>query len=391
MKYLLTTLSLISSLFLASQVDLINKVKDNGGEKGLDFQMTSIYDLEALEVENQGRSSTCWSFSGTGFLESEYIRKSGKRIDLSALYVVRKVYEEKAEKYIRMHGEINFGQGGALPDVIHVLGKYGAIPQDIYKGVPESQSGINHDELEASLKAVLDAVLTKEGETINLTWKKAIKGLLDAYIGEVPESFKWEGKEYTPRSFADNYLDLHANEYLQFTSFTHHPFYQEMMIEVPDNWFWGTSWNLPLDEFMSLVDVSLEKGYTLAWATDVSEKGFSIRNGFAINPDYKQLRLLDIENPFIPGCPELNVDAVLRQKSFDNWETTDDHGMQIIGKVRDQNGKVYYTVRNSWGEIPNPYKPGYLYASESFIKHKSISFVVHKDILPKAIAKKLDL
>jgi bleomycin hydrolase len=207
----------------------------------------------------------------------------------------------------------------------------------------------------------------------------------------VPESFKWEGKEYTPRSFADNYLDLHANEYLQFTSFTHHPFYQEMMIEVPDNWFWGTSWNLPLDEFMSLVDVSLEKGYTLAWATDVSEKGFSIRNGFAINPDYKQLRLLDIENPFIPGCPELNVDAVLRQKSFDNWETTDDHGMQIIGKVRDQNGKVYYTVRNSWGEIPNPYKPGYLYASESFIKHKSISFVVHKDILPKAIAKKLDL
>lgn len=387
---LLLSLLISLSLGLSAQVDLINKVKDNGSEE-TGFTFNTIYDLEALEVENQGRSGTCWSFSTTGFLESEYIRKSGKKIDLSALYVVRKVYEEKAEKYIRMHGTINFGQGGALPDVIHVLGAYGAVPQDVYSGLPDGVGRIDHGELETALKSVLDAVLKKEGKRIAPTWKKAVDGLLDAYLGEDPKEFEWEGKRYTPRSFADDYLDLHAEEYVQVTSFTHHPFYEEMMIEVPDNWFWGTSWNLPLDEFMSIPDQALSEGYTLAWATDVSEDGFSIRNGMAINPDERQMRLLEIEDAFTPGVPELEVDAALRQESFDNWETTDDHGMQIIGKAEDQNGREYYTVRNSWGEIPNPYKPGYLYASRSYISHKSISFVVHRDALPKNIAKKLDL
>ena len=387
---LLLSLLISLSLGLSAQVDLINKVKDNGSEE-TGFTFNTIYDLEALEVENQGRSGTCWSFSTTGFLESEYIRKSGKKIDLSALYVVRKVYEEKAEKYIRMHGTINFGQGGALPDVIHVLGAYGAVPQDVYSGLPDGVGRIDHGELETALKSVLDAVLKKEGKRIAPTWKKAVDGLLDAYLGEDPKEFGWEGKRYTPRSFADDYLDLHAEEYVQVTSFTHHPFYEEMMIEVPDNWFWGTSWNLPLDEFMSIPDKALSEGYTLAWATDVSEDGFSIRNGMAINPDERQMRLLEIEDAFTPGVPELEVDAALRQESFDNWETTDDHGMQIIGKAEDQNGREYYTVRNSWGEIPNPYKPGYLYASRSYISHKSISFVVHRDALPKNIAKKLDL
>ena len=389
MKTFFWLCSLLLASSVTAQVELINKVKDNGSNDAQGFAFSTIYDVEALAVENQGRSGTCWSFSTTGFLESEFIRKTGKQIDLSALYVVRKVYEEKAEKYIRMHGKINFGQGGALPDVIHVLGTYGAIPQAVYSGLPEGTTSIDHGELESALIAVLDAVLKLEGKTIQTTWKKAVAGLLDAYLGEVPQSFEWEGKSYTPRTFADDFLQLKADDYWQFTSFSHHPYYNEMMIEVPDNWFWGKSWNLPLDELMSLLDASLSQGYSVAWATDVSEKGFSIRNGLAINPDAQQLRLLNIDDPFIPGCPELLVDAEVRQQSFDNWETTDDHGMQIVGKVADQNGKVYYTVRNSWGEIPNPYKPGYLYASESYIKHKTISFVVHKDILPKSIAKKI--
>ncbi len=389
MKKTFSLALLFGAISIQAQVDLINRVKDNGSSSE-DIEFTTVYDIEALEVEDQGRSGTCWSFSATGFLESECIRK-GNRVDLSALYVVRKVYEEKAEKYIRLHGALNFGQGGALPDAIFVLKEHGAVPEEIYSGRPDKAQRIDHGELEDALSSLLDAVLKREGRALKSNWKEAVSGLLDAYLGPVPESFDWEGKTYTPRSFADDFLKLNADDYLQVTSFVYQPYYAPMMIEVPDNWMWGSSWNLPLDEFMSVLDASLSEGYTLAWATDVSEKGFSIRNGLAINPDREQLELLGLDDPFIAGCPEIKVSEELRQADFDAWKTTDDHGMQIVGKVTDQTGKAYYAVRNSWGDRENPYRSGHLYATESFIAHKSISLVVNVEALPARLRKKLDL
>ena len=392
MKKLFWSLAVLCAFNTYAQVDLINKVKDNQGAGADAYQFKEVINVEAGPVSDQGRSSTCWSFSTVSFLETEYLRQNKKFIDLSELYVVRKTYELKAEKYIRMHGRINFAQGGALPDALMVLQSFGALPQAVYSGLPTGQTQINHDELETALKAVLDAVLKNEGKTISNTWKTSVNALLDAYMGAVPNEFNWEGKKYSPRSFADQVLKISASDYIQITSFTHQPYYTSMFIEVPDNWMWGTAYNLPLNDLMECVNHALSQNHSLAWATDVSEKGFNIRKGLAVNPDRQAAAALGLDDIFLPGFPELQVDEALRQKSFDNWETTDDHGMQITGISEDQNGKRFYLVKNSWGELENPfYKNGYLYASESFVKHKTISFVLHKKALPKAIARQLGL
>lgn len=387
-------LSLFATLPLAAQDELINKVKDNGAadaEQGFEFE--TIVDLEATPVKNQGRSGTCWSYATSSFVESEMIRMGKEPIDISEMFTVRQVYLDKAERYVRLHGNLNFGQGGALPDVMYVLKKYGAVPQEVYEGLNYGMDENNHGELESILNAQLEQVVKNHNKTLSPSWKKAFEATLDAYLGAYPEEFEWKGKKYTPRTFADEVIGINADDYVQITSFTHQPMHEAVMIEVPDNWLWGTSYNVTLDEMEEAVDNSLENGYTVGWATDVSEKGFSLKNAIAIVPaeDYSDMSAEERSSMFDGPKEEKVVDAKVRQAAYDNYETTDDHGMQITGKVKDQNGAEYFVVKNSWGERENSNRVGYIYASEAFFRYKTISVLMHKDALPKSLKKELDI
>ncbi|MDG1534292.1 MAG: C1 family peptidase [Schleiferiaceae bacterium] len=383
--------ALLSSQAFA-QVDLINKVKDNGADAPLGYEWETIVDIEATPVKNQGASGTCWSYATTSFVESEMMRLGKVPIDLSEMYTVRKVYQDKGEKYIRLHGYLNFAQGGALPDVLYVIKKYGAVPQEVYNGLNYGTEINRHGEMEGALKGILDAVKANKNGKLSTSWRNAFDATLDAYLGEEPAQFGYNGKTYTPRSFADEVIGIDPDEYVQLTSWTHHPFYEACQIQVPDNWTWGTSFNLPIDEMMEALNASLEAGYPVAWACDVSDKGFSIKNGIAVMPNQSWSDMSTEEAQAIYAGPheEAIIDQEARQEQYDNYLTQDDHGMVIQGMVKDQEGNIFYIVKNSWGDIPNDFRPGYLYASESYVRLKTISIMMHGDSLEKSMKKKLD-
>ena len=384
--------ALLSSQAFA-QVDLINKVKDNGADAPLGYEWETIVDIEATPVKNQGASGTCWSYATTSFVESEMMRMGKVPIDLSEMYTVRKVYQDKGEKYIRLHGYLNFAQGGALPDVLYVIKKYGAVPQEVYNGLNYGTEINRHGEMEGALKGILDAVKANKNGKLSTSWRNAFDATLDAYLGEEPAQLGYNGKTYTPRSFADEVIGIDPDEYVQLTSWTHHPFYEACQIQVPDNWTWGTSFNLPIDEMMEALNASLEAGYPVAWACDVSDKGFSIKNGIAVMPNQSWSDMSTEEAQAIYAGPheEAIIDQEARQEQYDNYLTQDDHGMVIQGMVKDQEGNIFYIVKNSWGDIPNDFRPGYLYASESYVRLKTISIMMHGDSLEKSMKKKLDL
>ena len=384
--------ALLSSQAFA-QVDLINKVKDNGADAPLGYEWETIVDIEATPVKNQGASGTCWSYATTSFVESEMMRMGKVPIDLSEMYTVRKVYQDKGEKYIRLHGYLNFAQGGALPDVLYVIKKYGAVPQEVYNGLNYGTEINRHGEMEGALKGILDAVKANKNGKLSTSWRNAFDATLDAYLGEEPAQFGYNGKTYTPRSFADEVIGIDPDEYVQLTSWTHHPFYEACQTQVPDNWTWGTSFNLPIDEMMEALNASLEAGYPVAWACDVSDKGFSIKNGIAVMPNQSWSDMSTEEAQAIYAGPheEAIIDQEARQEQYDNYLTQDDHGMVIQGMVKDQEGNIFYIIKNSWGDIPNDFRPGYLYASESYVRLKTISIMMHGDSLEKSMKKKLDL
>jgi len=379
------------ALGVQAQDNLINKIKNNGTEGVEDkFGFEVVINNEATSVKNQGRSGTCWSYSGNSFLESEILRKTGKTVDMSEMYVVRKVYEVKGEKYVRMHGYLNFGQGGALHDPVDVLRDFGAVPQEVYNGLLPGQKINNHGEMEAVLKGILDAVLKNNNGELTTAWKEAYNGALDAYLGEDVKDFTYEGKKYTPKSFAKDVLKIDANDYIEFTSTNEKPYYDKVFVEVPDNWSYGLSYNVDLDDMTAIVDKALKDGYTVAWASDVSEKGFNIKNGIAIVPavDYENMTTEEKQTMFDGPKTEKIITPELRQHSYDNWTTTDDHGMHITGLAKDKNGNEYYIVKNSWG---TKYNNGYLYVSKAFFKYKTISFMLDKEALSKSMKKKLKL
>ena len=393
MKKTLILAVLLAGSQAFAQVDLIKKVKDNGSDTQLSYEWKTVVDIEATPVKNQGASGTCWSYATTSFVESEMIRMGKAPIDLSEMYTVRKVYQDKAEKYVRLHGYLNFAQGGALPDVMYVIKKYGAVPQEVYSGLDYGTEINRHGEMEAALKGVLDAVIENKNGKLSTSWKKGFDGVLDAYLGAEPAQFGYNGKTYTPRSFADEVIGVNPDDYVQLTSWSHHPMYEACQIQVPDNWTWGTSYNLPLDEMMEAVSGSLQAGFPVAWACDVSDKGFSIKNGIAIVPNQSWSEMSDEEKTAVYSGPhaEATVDQEMRQEQYDNYLTQDDHGMVLQGIVEDQEGNTFYIVKNSWGDIPNDYRPGYLYASESYMRLKTISVMMHKDSLPKSLRKKLGI
>lgn len=369
------------------------------------YRFTVVKENPITSIKNQGSSGTCWSFSGVGFLESELLRTGKGEHDLSDMYIVRRNYEDKAMKYVRAHGNLNFAQGGSFADVIETLDEYGVVPETEFTGLNYGETVHKHGEMEASLTGYVEAINKNPNKKISTAWFNGFQGILDAYMGKKPESFTYNGKNYTPQSLAQE-LGLKADNYISITSFTHHPFYKPFAIEVPDNWRWALSYNVPMDEMIEIMDYAIQNGYTIAWASDVSEVGFS-RNGIGVVPDDSAPENIGSDQAHWLGLSttaktqelrrriesgpvkELVITQELRQKGYDNRETTDDHGMQIYGIARDQNGTKYYMVKNSWGDA-GMYN-GLWYVSEAFVKYKTISFVINKEALPGRIADKFKL
>ncbi|MDP5172611.1 MAG: C1 family peptidase [Bacteroidia bacterium] len=371
----MTALLLILPAMAFAQEETITN-KPGGG-----YHFTIEVEHGVTSVKNQSRSSTCWSFSTLSFLESELMRMGKGEYNLSEMYVVRNTYLEKARKYVRMHGSLNFAGGGAFHDVTAVLKTNGLVPESAYPGLIGGSSSHNHGELDAVTKAVCDAVI--EHEELSSRWFPAFTAILDAYLGEYPASFEYNGQSFTPTTFTAS-LGLNADDYVELSSYTHHPFYETFMLEVPDNWDSKQVYNLPIDEMMATIDHALENGYTVAWAADVSEKGFLYRDGVAVVPANG-----DFTAAKDAPLPQLTISQDIRQEAFDNFETTDDHGMHITGIAKDQNGDKYYIVKNSWGD--SNACGGYLYASEAYVRYKTMDVMVHKASVPKKVAKKLGL
>ncbi len=381
MKKVLLPLLAFASTAAFAQDNLVNQANQGNAAEGPGYQFETIIDIEATEVENQASSGTCWSYATSSFVESEMIRMGNDPVDISEMFTVRQVYIDKAEKYVRLHGHLNFAQGGALPDVLYVIDKYGAVPENVYDGLEYGTDRNEHSELEAALKGIVDAVIENKNRSgITSVWQDAFTAYLDAYLGAFPEEFEYEGKTYTPRSFADDVIGIKGEDYVQITSWTHYPFDTEVQIQVPDNWTWGNSINVELDEMMNNINNALDEGFTVAWAADIERGWFSLRSGLALAPANWDL-LTDEEKAecFNSPCPQMDVTQEVRQAAYDNYETTDDHAMQITGKVKDQNGDIYYIVKNSWGLRENDYRPGYLMVSEAYVRYKTISVMMHKD------------
>ena len=374
--------------------------------EGSEYQLTKIAHLDATPVQSQGYTGTCWSFSALSFFESELMRKGNKNPDLlSEMFVVRKAYEAKATKYIRMDGKVNFSEGGAFHDIPYVIKNYGIVPLDVYQGLNYGSESHDHSELFEVLNGAMQGLLghmKNSGDEMSTAWMNAIKGILDAYLGQDIKEFEYKGKKYTPQSYAKA-IGLNMDEYVSLTSFTNHPMYQRCLLEIPDNWAWGESYNVGLNELFEACEYALKNGYTLAWGADVSEKGFSFKNGLAIVPEdpstievagrdnknFSNAGADKISNAFVTPVKELTITPELRQKGYDNKTTTDDHGMHIVGIYKDQNGTKYLLVKNSWGT--GNYPKGYLYVSENYFKHKTINIYLHKDGVMPALKKKLSL
>ena len=401
MKHRLTAW-MITLLMVLSSV-AFSQVQENRADSGYVF--TIVKQLPATSVKNQYRSGTCWSYSAISFLESELLRTRKDTFDLSEMYCVRECYSDKADMYVRYHGKHNFGSGGEAHDVTYVLKNYGMVPDEVYTGNLPGEDKPIHGEMDAVLNADVDAVIKNPNTKLTSVWRQGFDGLADAYLGKIPEKFMYKGKEYTPKSFA-GMMGLNPDDYIELTSYTHHPFYSKFIIEIEDNWLMKEDYNVPLEDLVRILDNSINQGYTIVWGADVSEKGFSWKNGVAVIPDRnapevaglekaKWEKMTDMEKDklllkFNKPMPEKVITQEMRQKEFDNYQTTDDHGMHITGIAKDQNGTKYYLVKNSWGMDGSPYK-GYFYASESYVKLKTMDIMVNKAVIPADIRKKLGL
>ena len=358
-------------------------------------------------IKNQNQAGTCWCYSSLAFIESELLRMGKGEYDFAEMYIVHNTYLDRADKAVRTHGDISFSQGGSFYDVIYGMDKFGLVPEaEMRPGVMYGKELSNHNELSAVSDAVVAAIAKGKHRSLQVSpdgqplWKKAVEAVHDIYLGERPEEFTYNGKKYTPQSFYKS-LGLNAEDYISLTSYTHHPFYKPFVLEIQDNWRWAQSYNLPIDELMQVFDNAIMEGYTIAWGSDVSEKGFT-RDGTAVLPDEAKgadlqgsdmarwLKLSEEEKKVTPKpSAEKWCTQEERQIAYDNWETTDDHGMQIYGIAKDQNGREYYMVKNSWGEA-GTYK-GIWYASKAFARYKTMNIVVHKNAIPKEIRKKLGI
>jgi len=403
-KTLMTAAAAALAFIPAIATDYQAPAKPKKGEdtKKPAYVFKDVKVLKTTPVKDQNKSGTCWSFAGTGLLENEIMRKGGPELDLSEMFVVRNCYIEKAQRFMRNGGISNFAQGGANADVPYVYEKYGALPEEAYPGLNYGEKKHDHYEMFAAMDGYLRGVLKGGKKSRTTAWLPGFIGILDAYLGPVPEKFTYNGKEYTPKSFAQE-MGLKNNDYINITSYTHHPYYEEFAVEIPDNWLNLPSQNVPMEEMKQIVDNALENGYSVAWAADVSEGGFKWRDGYAVIPAEKneadmdgtelsrwvklsdndrEKARFDIKEP----VKEVTVTQEMRQKHFDNLQTTDDHGMLIVGYATDQKGTRYYKVKNSWDT--NQVYDGYFYVSEPYFLDKTISVMVNKEAVPAEISGK---
>lgn len=389
--------SIISLILIVSYIGGFAQ-KDTTG-----FVFTTIKENKITSVKNQNRSSTCWAYSALGFLEAELLRLNKGDHDFSEMFVVYHTMLDRAVNYVRLHGDASFSPGGSFYDVLYCWRHYGIVPDKAMPaGVMYGDTLANHSDLDAAAKAYVDVIAKSTASKISPLWRHPLEAIYETYLGKLPQEFTYKGKKYTPRSFADSF-GLNMDDYVSLTSYSHHPFYEAFAIEIQDNWRGAKSYNLPIDELMQVMRNAVNTGYTIAWGSDVSEEGFT-RNGIAVMPDVKKgAELTGSDMAHWLGLskadrraeltsrplPEMTVTQQMRQEAYDNWETTDDHGMLIYGLAKDQNGKQYFMVKNSWG-LAGKYK-GFWYASEAFVAYKTMNIVVHKNAIPKEILKKMNL
>ncbi len=392
----------VSVLFVMFGIGLTLKAEEKS-DSG--YQFTLIRELPHTPVKDQFRTSTCWSFAGTSFIESELLRMGKPEVNLSEMFIVNHCYCDKADRYVRMQGNANFGSGGLLHDILYVMKNYGLVPETAYPGLNYGEKKHIHGEVDDLLKNMVTSVVQNKNKKISSSWTVAFRKSTDAYFGEIPEEFKYENKKYSPVTFLSDFCGgINPDDYVEITSFTHHPFYQQFVLEVPDNWLWEKLYNVPLNELQQIIDNALDKGYTVGWAADVSEKGFvTTQKGVAVVPEankedmsdaeirkWEKLSEYEKEKEIYklngPGKEKI-ITQELRQVAFDTQETTDDHAMHIIGNAKDQNGTPYYRIKNSWGPY-NSYD-GYFYASVPYILYKTTAILLHKNAVPGEIRKKL--
>ena len=370
-----------------------------------EYQFTTIKENPITSVKNQNRTGTCWCFSGLSFLESEAIRinnikNAADYPDFSEMFVVSKSYQARADKYVRLDGNLTFGPGSESEDIFHVMKDFGLVPQEAMVGLNYGTDLPVHGELDALLLSYVKTINTNPNRTLSTAWKKGFEGILNAYLGECPTEFTYKGKQYTPKSYMESYK-LNPDDYVSLTSYTHHPFYTKFAVEVCDNWRYDEAYNVPLDEFIGAMVYAIEHGYTTTWGGDVSESGFT-RNGLGILPDVTAAATSGSDQERWVGKAEdkkaeaqsalpkeIKVTQEYRQECFDIKTTTDDHGMHAYGIAKDQNGNRYFMVKNSWGATGK--YDGIWYISEEFTKAKAIDFIVHKDALPKELKAKLGI
>ena len=392
-------LSLILCAAFVSSAAMASAAEKEEAQQDTAFVFTDVKVNPTTSVKDQHMSGTCWSFSGLSFLEDELLKNGKGEYDLSEMFVVRQCYIDKAINFVRYYGKTNFGEGGGLLDIPYVYNKYGMVPESAYNGLQYGEEKHNHGELAAVLTAYLNEIVKNPNEKLSTAWLNGYIGILDAYLGKAPETFEYNGKTYTPKSFAQE-LGLDMNDYLPVTSFSHHDFYKPFVLEVPDNWDHGLYYNVPMEEMQQIVDNAIEKGYTVLWAADVSEKGFKWYDGVALMPKVDRnkakegtelsrwVKLKDSEKEdemydFKGPVEEIEVTQESRQLGFDNYETTDDHGMVIVGTAVDQKGNKYYKVKNSWDS--EQVYDGYFYISMPYFLAKTMSIMVNKDAVPSEI------
>lgn len=370
-------------------------------EKQEEKKFSTVVDIPTTTVKNQQSTGTCWCYAGISYIETELLRLGAPEIDLSEMYIVRLAYTQKAKRYFRVHGKGNYSEGGQAHDVLNVVKENGFVPETVYSGNRYGSDFHIHKEMVKSTKSMLDEIVKKPNRVITPVWEESVNGVLDTYMGKTPKTFTYEGTETTPAAYAEK-LGFNTEDYIEITSYNHHPFYEKVNLEIPDNWSDDLYYNVPMDEMMDVINYALNNGFSVCWDGDVSEKGFSHRNGYAVLPASKTADMTDseiakwekdvkkAEKKVSQKGKEPEVDQALRQLTFDNFETTDDHLMHLTGIVKDQNGTIYYKTKNSWADNSNKFG-GYLNMSEAYVKLKTVAIMVHKDAIPKEVKKKLGL
>ena len=392
-KNLLTLLLLFFiSVFIPNwTISQDNKEKKEKEKKDV-YQFTIVKEVDRTPVKNQASTSTCWCFATLSFLESELLRNGKEKIDLSEMYIVRHTYPLKAQKYVRLHGGTNFPHGGASHDVIDMMKLHGLVPEDVYSGLNYGEKKHKHGEMGSILKGMVDAVVKKKGGRVTPRWLEAFESVLDVYLGAPLESFNFKGKEYSPVNFVNDFMGLNLDDYIEITSYTHHPFYEQFCLELPDNWTNKNKYyNVPIDELGRIVDHALNNGYSVVYGGDTSNKYFSSKKGYGIVPlkDWEDLTEKERKEEIKELVEEKEPTQDLRQKWFDNYTATDDHAMHIVGIANDQNGNPFYLTKNSWGTYRK--YDGYVYLSKPYILLNATGFMVNKNSLPQDIKERLGL